>query len=144
MRDVCLICDHQRAYCSSPVHVTYEHGELRWNDIDREKLRIRPPELSGNSASSHLAAKQEGMENEMINFATKYLFNTRRILQHSITTSDMGPMSLLTLQRKNCCGLSWPSAGFEPSTICKVIYISHGSTYPAHLILFHLIRLKVC
>jgi hypothetical protein len=28
----------------------YEHGEQRWNDINRGKV-VRPPELSGNSTS---------------------------------------------------------------------------------------------
>jgi hypothetical protein len=39
--------------------VTYEHGELWWNDIRRGKLLIRPPELSGNSTSSHLVVNEE-------------------------------------------------------------------------------------
>jgi hypothetical protein len=43
----------------------YEHGEPRWNDIDRRKLLIRPPELSGNSANSHPIAKQEKLGEEM-------------------------------------------------------------------------------
>jgi hypothetical protein len=34
----------------------YEHGQPRWNDADTGKLPIRPPELSGNPTSSHLAA----------------------------------------------------------------------------------------
>jgi hypothetical protein len=38
--------------------VIYEHGEPRWNDIDRRKL-ILQPQLSGNSTSSHLVEKQE-------------------------------------------------------------------------------------
>jgi hypothetical protein len=46
--------------------VIYEHVEPWWNDIDREELLIRPPELCSNPNSSHLAAKQEelGEENE--------------------------------------------------------------------------------
>jgi hypothetical protein len=31
--------------------VIYEHGDPCWNDIDRGKLPIRPPELSGNPDS---------------------------------------------------------------------------------------------
>jgi hypothetical protein len=35
--------------------VIYEHGESWWNDVDRGKLPIRPPELSRNSINiSHL------------------------------------------------------------------------------------------
>jgi hypothetical protein len=29
----------------------YEHGGTWWNDVDRGKLLIRPPELSGNPTS---------------------------------------------------------------------------------------------
>jgi hypothetical protein len=31
--------------------VIYECGEPQWNDIDRKKLLIRPPELSANPTS---------------------------------------------------------------------------------------------
>jgi hypothetical protein len=31
--------------------VIYEHGERWWNDIDRDKLLIRPSEFSGNYTS---------------------------------------------------------------------------------------------
>jgi hypothetical protein len=37
----------------------YEDVEPWWNDIDREKLLIRPPELSSNRTSSHLVANHE-------------------------------------------------------------------------------------
>jgi hypothetical protein len=39
--------------------VIYEHGEPWWNGINRGKLLICPPELSGNPTSSHLVANQE-------------------------------------------------------------------------------------
>jgi hypothetical protein len=39
--------------------VIYDQGEPWWNNIDREKLLIRPLELSGNPTSSHLVANQE-------------------------------------------------------------------------------------
>jgi hypothetical protein len=44
-----LNCSHQWDY----VHpqVIYEHGETWWNDINRGRLLIRPPELSGNPTS---------------------------------------------------------------------------------------------
>jgi hypothetical protein len=32
-------------------HMIYEHREAWWNDIDRGKLLIRPPELSGNGTN---------------------------------------------------------------------------------------------
>jgi hypothetical protein len=49
--------------------VIYEHGEPWWIDIDRENITIDPPELSGNSTSSHLLAKQEELVKEMMTFA---------------------------------------------------------------------------
>jgi hypothetical protein len=56
--------------------VIYEHGEPRWNDIDRRKLLIRPPELSGNPAISHPEAKQEEIGEGNYEFClTKYLFH---------------------------------------------------------------------
>jgi hypothetical protein len=41
--------------CVHP-HGIYEHEKPQWNYIDRGKLLIRPPELSENPSSSHLAA----------------------------------------------------------------------------------------
>jgi hypothetical protein len=37
--------------------------------IDGGLLLISPPELSGNSTSSHIVAKQEDMAKKMLNFA---------------------------------------------------------------------------
>jgi hypothetical protein len=48
--------------CSQPTglllipQAIYEHAEPRWNDIGKGNVLIRPPDLSGNSTSSHLAA----------------------------------------------------------------------------------------
>jgi hypothetical protein len=54
--------------------VIYEHGEPWWNDIGREKLLIRPPELSGNYISSHPVPKQEELGEENCEFCLmKYL-----------------------------------------------------------------------
>jgi hypothetical protein len=47
--------------------VIYENGESWWNVIDREKLLIRPPELSGKH-TSHLVVKQEELAKEMMKF----------------------------------------------------------------------------
>jgi hypothetical protein len=41
------------------------HGGI----TDREKLLIRPPELSGNSTGSHLVEKQEELAKDMMNSA---------------------------------------------------------------------------
>jgi hypothetical protein len=39
--------------------VIYDHREQRWSDVDREKLLIRPTELSGNDTSSYLVADRK-------------------------------------------------------------------------------------
>jgi hypothetical protein len=54
--------------------VIYEHGEPWWNDIYKEKLLIRPPELSGSSTSSHLAADQEELGEGNYKFCLKNIF----------------------------------------------------------------------
>jgi hypothetical protein len=38
--------------------VAYDYGKPRWHYVDRRKLPILVLELSGNSVSSHLVAKQ--------------------------------------------------------------------------------------
>jgi hypothetical protein len=45
--------------------VIHEHGEPWWNDINKGKLLIHWPELSGNPTSSHLVAKHEELAKEM-------------------------------------------------------------------------------
>jgi hypothetical protein len=40
------------------LKVIYEHGKPWWNDIDRGKLLIRPPEFCGSTTSSHLVASR--------------------------------------------------------------------------------------
>jgi hypothetical protein len=47
----------------------HEHGEPWWNDINRGKLLICPPGLSGNPTSSHSVAKQEELMKEIMNLA---------------------------------------------------------------------------
>jgi hypothetical protein len=55
--------------------VIYEHGKPWWNDINRIKLLIRAPELSGNLTSSHLVANQINLAKEMMNLSFEvYLF----------------------------------------------------------------------
>jgi hypothetical protein len=58
----------------SIAHVIYEHREPWWNDIDRVKLLIRPPELSGNPTSNHLVANQEERAKETFGL-TKHLYS---------------------------------------------------------------------
>jgi hypothetical protein len=38
--------------------VIHENGLPRWNDINRAKFLIHPPQLSGNPRSSHIVANQ--------------------------------------------------------------------------------------
>jgi hypothetical protein len=48
--------------------VIHESEEPRWNDIDKRKLLILPPELSENSTSSHVVAKLEEHGKEIAEF----------------------------------------------------------------------------
>jgi hypothetical protein len=52
------------------VTVTTE-WEPWWSDIYRGKLLIRPPELLGNPAGSHITTKQEELAKEMMHFALR-------------------------------------------------------------------------
>jgi hypothetical protein len=54
MMIIIMIMSIGRDYVSELL--IYEHGKPQWNDIERGKLLIPPPELSGNPTSSHLVA----------------------------------------------------------------------------------------
>jgi hypothetical protein len=70
--------------------VIYEHGEPWWNDcVDRGKLLILPPELSGNPTSSHLVTSRKNGRKEWEFGFPKYfysylqlIFAFRKILRH--------------------------------------------------------------
>jgi hypothetical protein len=47
--------------------VIYEHGELRWNDIDRETSDLFTRALR-QFCQHHVTAKQKELTKEMINF----------------------------------------------------------------------------
>jgi hypothetical protein len=47
------------------TQVIYEHGEPWWNDIDRGKFLINPPELCGNPTSSHLVASSRNRQRKL-------------------------------------------------------------------------------
>jgi hypothetical protein len=47
----------------------YEHGEPWWNDINKGKLLIRAPELSGNPTRNYLGAKYKELAKEITNLA---------------------------------------------------------------------------
>jgi hypothetical protein len=55
--------------------VIHEHEKPRWNDIDRGRLLILPPEISGNRTSSHLVASRSYVtRNLSLNIATSTFF----------------------------------------------------------------------
>jgi hypothetical protein len=115
-------CGHQSANCSSPRR--YKHGNPWCNYIDRVKLLIRPPKLSVKPTSSHLIARLEELQKEIIYFALLNIsFIFRRILQHSVKFYDMGPTAILPLWRKACCGflsplkINLPQPGLNSRTI---------------------------
>jgi hypothetical protein len=70
------------------------------------KPLIRPTELSGNPANSHLVARQEVLSEESYEFCqTKYFCSCfQGIFNISKKSFDMGPTALLPLRRKVCCG----------------------------------------
>jgi hypothetical protein len=103
--------------------VTYEHGKPWWNEIDRCKLLIRPPELSGNPTSSHLvASRRNGQKKWWISSCEVFLFilpkgfvTYRKMLRH-------GASSFTSLRRNACCGLLSPTnpsplPGLNPRTL---------------------------
>jgi hypothetical protein len=74
---IMIIVSMRRDYvCELPLpvgllfipEVIYEHGEPRWNYIDRRNPLIRPPELWQSYQQSRLVAKLEELAKE-INFA---------------------------------------------------------------------------
>jgi hypothetical protein len=80
--------------------VIHEHGEPC---IDKRKLLIRSPEWQSYQQSS--SSKQEKLTKGTMNLALRsifvhtyqVIFTCRKILRH-------GPMALLPLRRKACCG----------------------------------------
>jgi hypothetical protein len=54
--------------------VIYEHREPWWNYVDRVKLLIRPPELSGNYKSESSGSKQEERTKGMMNLSLRSSF----------------------------------------------------------------------
>jgi hypothetical protein len=90
-------------------HVIYEHGEPWWNDTDTWKLSICPPELSGNSTSSHLVASRRNTQRNMMNLpCAMFLFILPKwIFLHAIKSYDIEPPALLHLQRTERHRLDW-------------------------------------
>jgi hypothetical protein len=72
------------------------------------KLLIRPQELSGNRAGSHVVQKQEELAKELVNFTSRIISILRWVFQHALKSYDMGPTTLLPFRRKVCCGFLSP------------------------------------
>jgi hypothetical protein len=74
-----------------PPGILYEHGEPWWNDIDRRKCLMHPPELYGSPTSSHLVANREELGEWNDEFSlwsifvntSKWFSTCRKILWHS-------------------------------------------------------------
>jgi hypothetical protein len=99
--------------------VIYEQGERWWNDdVDREKLLIRPPELSGNPTSRVIWYQARGMGERNGNLVLRSVFvHTCKWFLHAIKSCDTGLPALLPLRRKACCGFLRP---LKIHCICRV------------------------
>jgi hypothetical protein len=56
--------------------VMCEHGQQLWDNIDKRKLLIRPPELSGNPTSHHPVASREEVVKKMMNLGCTILLKS--------------------------------------------------------------------
>jgi hypothetical protein len=64
----------------------------------------------------------------MLNFSTKYLFHTCRVLKHAVKSYDMGPTALLPPEGRHAADFvalknPSPTVGFEPANVesnCKL------------------------
>jgi hypothetical protein len=103
--------------------VIYEHWAPWWNDIDRERLLIRPPQLSGNPTSSHLVSSQEEVwRRKWWIWPSNCLCSYSKWILLSVKRSDIGQTNLLPLRCKACFGFLSPlkfitSAGFDPANL---------------------------
>jgi hypothetical protein len=101
--------------------MVYEHGKPWWNDVDREKILIRPPEVSGNPTSSHLVESRKNGRKEWVFGLEKNLFHTCDFFP-VVKSYDMGPTALFPHRRRVCSGFLSPikiitSAGLEPANV---------------------------
>jgi hypothetical protein len=70
------------------------------------------------SYQSHLIAKQEELATRMMNLSLRIIFvRTSNISLHAIKSFYMGPTALNPLQRKECCALLSPCAGFGSANV---------------------------
>jgi hypothetical protein len=87
--------------------VMYVHGEPRWINIDKGKLPIRPPELSGHPTSNHLVVSQEELLKKLwfspFELSLSYfegIFTCCKILRYGDDFTSP--------QKKACCGFLLP------------------------------------
>jgi hypothetical protein len=87
--------------------VLYEHGDPRWNDTDKGKLLILPPDLSGNLTSTESSgSKQKERTKRMMNVALQSILENKFL--YVVKSCDMGLMASLPFRRKACCGFLSP------------------------------------
>jgi hypothetical protein len=100
-----LNCCQQREYYSS----------RRWYNIDRRKLAIRPPELSGSRTNCHLEANQDELGEGHDEFGLRNFFaHISKCIFLLLKCCDMGPTADLALRRKVCCGILSPRPVSNP------------------------------
>jgi hypothetical protein len=96
-----LNCGHQRIIVHPPGD-TWAWREQRRNNIDRGTPDSSTRSLWQSYQHNHLVAYQEELA---MNFALRSIsFIFRMYFLHAVKSYDMGPMALLHLRRKVCCG----------------------------------------
>jgi hypothetical protein len=88
----------------------YEHGEQWWNDNDREKLLIRPPERTlAILPDSNLVENQEELGEGNYEFCLQNIsFIFVEFLNMPLKFSDMRSTALLPFRREVYCGFLSP------------------------------------
>jgi hypothetical protein len=79
-------------------YVIYERGEPWWNDIDKEKLLIHAPELSGNPTRRVIWYQVGGTDKENyeldlqnVSFIFEVIFMCRKILRYAASDFTSPP-----------------------------------------------------
>jgi hypothetical protein len=86
--------------------VLYEQGDPRWNDTDKGKLLIRPPDVSGNLTSTESSGSKKEWTKRMMNVALQSILESKFL--YVVKSCDMGLMASLPFRRKACCGFLSP------------------------------------
>jgi hypothetical protein len=74
--------------------VIYEHGDPWWNDMNKGKLLIRPPELSGNPTSRVNNQEQPGEVNDEFGHRSMFVHISKLFLR-AVKSYDIGQATLL-------------------------------------------------